>query len=99
MNVHRRASKARALPVELRPYKIVGTPLRFRAARSDASNRRFHQISLRCVVYLLEPHSGIEPASPVYKTGASPAMLVRHGGGGSSRLRPCDPRLMRALLS
>ena len=26
---------------------------------------------------ILEPHSGLEPASPVYKTGASPSMLVR----------------------
>lgn len=28
-------------------------------------------------IMILEPHSRVEPASPVYKTGASPPMLVR----------------------
>jgi hypothetical protein len=37
-------------PVKLRPNRVFGAPPRYRAALFGASNRRFHLISLRCMV-------------------------------------------------
>jgi hypothetical protein len=49
-------------------------------------------------IMILEPHSGVEPASPVYKSGASPTMLVRPKTGGSGWGRTSALRVMSPLL-